>query len=1141
MKRLITLLASLCVCAGCVNRTDSLGTSASVSAILYIPEMSVAEGAVGTDASRTYTGDMLGTEAKSGIEAKSESYGKTPRTNDMAISEAVFYIFDERGGFVSKSSFTNPKDLTGGSVGSITAGGSGNSGTSGSNTVTVATSTGYDLHFPQSGDYLLYVLCNISALADLPEAPTKDELESLTLPHCGSYAYLPFAGRTRVTVTGDTPTVKITLSRINSAIRIENRTAGRAELSEVTVSGLPSRGNVFDTATEAAGVTYTESAEAAIDADGNAVVYSFLVPERQIPGVRVEAKATVKDGDEETVAAASPLAFIERLEAGIQATALIGYADDALKIDGPDNWGNTGTYELPGGVKLSVVGGEFFDYNNVKALRAYSGGSVFAFTVTSTEGAASLKVADGAADWVTIGDGTITVAPNDGTSERECRVAVVVGGNNAGMFRIVQGRPIVFTGSDDAVVEDGRVVVVGGRSTTASVVFEISSEELNGMEIVPVGNGERGVIVVVDRKTRTVTASFMAKVDASEVGDDGVGVPVEFRDMRGAVHATLTFVQRPAAITFDPERYAYLSSQGGTVTASVTVEGDARWSVRSLTDKNGASVGSWITKLSPSVSGASGGNFELEVKPNTGNGSRTAYLRIESRNTVSKPYAITQMPSYGIKSIRSETGWDAATNTLKAYSKGRGYEFTFETGKAVPEGAELAVDCLGANGFFASDITNVSENIYAFTLTVPDSDDPDHEAAHEIAITLSGGEMGRFSVLQAYKPTFVSVNEEVYGGVKSRPELKKATYRASGWDAAKFASSNAALAVTKVSDTEISIAYAETLAYDTEAREATVTMNLEGGNSVTYNTIQKPVAFVISDDDLAKITGVSKDTCDVSVTVKTEAGKVSASWRVGSVSDDWFTTTPAEGGTETNASGAELTFHFETNAGEERSGNITLESLNTTSQKFSVKQNTGLYDPLGTVTIGGIQWTKYNLANPRQASGGATFATKLPSQCTGVREESHGKFYQWNVNVAWNSTGSVVDTSTPPDKTWQSSITATTWSTSPCPDGFVVPTKAQWDALISACTKEYKGGFSASDYGYIILTSGDVSLEFPAVGHRYYQNTSLGLNGIYGICWASMQMQGNASYAYRMTFNSNTMATDSNRKTFGFNVRCVHQ
>ncbi len=84
----------------------------------------------------------------------------------------------------------------------------------------------------------------------------------------------------------------------------------------------------------------------------------------------------------------------------------------------------------------------------------------------------------------------------------------------------------------------------------------------------------------------------------------------------------------------------------------------------------------------------------------------------------------------------------------------------------------------------------------------------------------------------------MSVNEEVWGGVKDRPELKTATYRASEWDIKDFASSNADIAVTKTSEQEIEIGYAETLTHDAQAQTATITMNLNGGNKVTYSTVQ---------------------------------------------------------------------------------------------------------------------------------------------------------------------------------------------------------------------------------------------------------------------------------------------------------------
>ncbi len=1082
MKRVITILTFLCICASCVNRTENINLVAKVSAVLEVPEMTTAGGVGGAEvASRTYT--------ETGSEAKA--------TDKATVSEAIFYIFDENGAFVSRTSLTGTEN--------------------------------YNLDFPKSGNYSVYVLCNMSALTDLPETPTRNELESLTIPHCESYDYLPFAGKTVVTVTSDTPTVKIVLSRINSAIRIENRSTDRVELLNATVSGLPSRGNIFDTGTEAAGVTYSESAEAEIDADGNAVVYSFFVPEEQMADVKIEAEAKVKNtaSNGENATALAPLSFIDRLEAGKQATALMGYINNDLKIGSPENWGNAGEYELSGGVKLRIIGGEFFNYNNAKALRAYSGGSEFAFTVNATEGVASLKSADGSADWVTIGDGVITVSPNDGAAGRECRVAVVVGGNNVGMFYIVQGRTITFTGLDGTVVENDRVVIVGGQSTAASVGFDISTEELDGMEIVPVGNGENGISVTVDRKAKSVTATFLHQIDASEVSEEGIELPVVFKDINGAVHSTLTFVQRPAIITFDPEKYRSLSSQGGIVTVAVTIEGGTRWAVKSIADKNGGSVSSWLTKLLPSSSATSGGNFELEAEQNDGNNSRTAYVRIESRNTISKPYAITQLPSFGIKTISAGTNWDAATTTLKAYSKGSGYKFSFETEKAISENVELAVDCTGANGFTVSDITHVSGNIYAFTLTVPDSDNADKEVANDIIITANDGEMGRFTVLQAYKPTFVSVNEEVYGGVKNRPELKKATYRASEWDIKDFTSSNEKLAVTKKSSSEIEINYAETLKHNDAEQVATVTMSLKGGNSVTYTTKQAPVAFIIDSQDLTNL-GADMSGGEVDITIMTKIGTSTSPWHVSSVSDTWFRTNPAVGGVETNASGTTLTIIIDANTEGKRVGYLTLESLNTTSQKIYLGQR----DPFDVVTIGDIQWMQYNLANPRQAPGGATFATTLPSELTGMRLASHGKFYQWNRNVAWNSIGAI--------NNWDATIpSGSKWveSNNPCPVGFTIPSANDFEQLLATCTKNYKGGWNGADYGYCVLTSNDKTLEFPAVGFRNNSNGSLGLPGAAGYYWSSIQH--NDQGAYYLRFNNGNMLVDASNRSNGFSVRCI--
>ena len=1408
MRRVIAVLMLLC--ASCVDRTENLDFSTNASVELEIPEMIVTGGEKDgkTVTNNSKNGQNIQHEYSKETRAVYDNQKFQPYTGDQdaisprnsaekdIISEAVFYIFDENGLFVSKNAFIGPEN--------------------------------YKLEFKKNGRHSVYVLCNISEFADLPASPSQDELESLTIPHRESYDRLPFAGKTEVNVTpGEKPAIRIKLDRINSAIRIENRSADRMELTRITINDLPNRGNIFGTDTEAAGVTYSESAEAEIDADGNAVVYSFFVPESKIANVKIEAEARVKDTEGTTAATIAPLTFIDRLETGKQATALVGYLESGnLKIGSPDNWGNVGLCELSGGIKLQVIGGEFFDYKSAKALRAYSGGSEFSCIVKSADGVATLQTV-GTAEWVEIRDNIIIVAANPAATERECQVSVSVGGKNVGVFYIVQGKAITFS-CPSLAITDNKLEMVGGTGSSSAVhtvSFDIDDAELEGLEIISGDNGTSGVTVDIDREAKRLLCHFMALVDASLVDASGVSVHVDFVDINGTVQSTVTISQRPAKITFSPSIHKNISYEGGSVLAAVTVETDAKWNVRSITDQGGATV-SWLPK--PTGSFNSGGNLHLTADPNDTNSGRIAYVRVQSRYTVSRPYEITQMPSYGISNISANGVWDAASNTLKAYSKGRDYTFTFETDTALPEDMELSVKC-GLQGVTSSAVTHTSDNGYTFTLTVPDSDDTDEEVTGSIAITAGGSTIGSFTLLRAYKPVFISTETEVWGGVKDRPSLKKTIYRASEWDLKDFTSSNESLAVTKVSDEELSVSYAETLTHDAEAQTATITMNLNGGNSVSYTTRQAPVTFIISDADLVKLKNVVKEGGDIGgIAVTTHAGTSGAPWHVASTSAEWLTTIPAAGGPETNASGAILTVKFSANTGGDRTGSFVLESRNTTSPAYDVSQNgafsatidgvlyngsssavfadntlkafstaydytfnvtvnnaisgdklsiasktsgtavtiktqpggtslatnhsfvisvpastltiepesvfdimadgnriggftvkqakkpsisvatattiggtstpvsgtftasvwdiksTGyvtsnnttltiadpstngtfavnmkpsfvytdanlsatitlvgvngnlatcsiaqnkvLYilsptslkfdfnetttgktvtvtssnagtissgmtatssqtwctatvsgnivtikvsensgntsrtatvyvtylnsqsqtfdvvqdsDGPATVTIGGVQWTLYNLENPQQASGGATFATKLPSECSGIRADSHGKFYQWGVNVAWSSSSSPSST---PSGNWQSSLTSiTSWSTSPCPTGYRLPTNTEWTNLINACNRSNGGGWSTSDYGYIILTDKTNSsrkLEFVSNG-RLSSSKTLEYKGTWGGHWASGQ--ANSAIGYSMYFNKDGAYSSDDTKTLGRSIRCVRQ
>ncbi len=181
---------------------------------------------------------------------------------------------------------------------------------------------------------------------------------------------------------------------------------------------------------------------------------------------------------------------------------------------------------------------------------------------------------------------------------------------------------------------------------------------------------------------------------------------------------------------------------------------------------------------------------------------------------------------------------------------------------------------------------------------------------------------------------------------------------------------------------------------------------------------------------------------------------------------------------------------------------------------------------------------RYNLAKSRLEET-VTFATKLPSECTDdpIKIKSHGRFYQWGVgSKSWDTTSSSVSewngtSPMPQDTMWLE-------ANDPCPRDYRLPTNDEFVALKNATTQTNGGGWNASDYGYKIFTSGNLKLEFPAVGCRDNSNGSLSLNGTYGYYWSSTQ--GNSSNGYGMYFGSSSVGPSHYYyKTLGLSVRCV--
>jgi uncharacterized protein (TIGR02145 family) len=158
--------------------------------------------------------------------------------------------------------------------------------------------------------------------------------------------------------------------------------------------------------------------------------------------------------------------------------------------------------------------------------------------------------------------------------------------------------------------------------------------------------------------------------------------------------------------------------------------------------------------------------------------------------------------------------------------------------------------------------------------------------------------------------------------------------------------------------------------------------------------------------------------------------------------------------------------------------------------------------------------------------------------------EINGGYWQWGLSAqaaegptatdpkdgavsGWNTTNA-------PNGSWtDGSKTAN----DPCPAGYRVPTKAQWDEVRFNNTQTNVGTFSNSVTNYGAGKKFGDQLMLPAAGERYGGNGTLGSRGNLGYYWSSTEnSNNNAWYLY---FNSSSAGTDSSGRTYGSSVRCV--
>lgn len=159
----------------------------------------------------------------------------------------------------------------------------------------------------------------------------------------------------------------------------------------------------------------------------------------------------------------------------------------------------------------------------------------------------------------------------------------------------------------------------------------------------------------------------------------------------------------------------------------------------------------------------------------------------------------------------------------------------------------------------------------------------------------------------------------------------------------------------------------------------------------------------------------------------------------------------------------------------------------------------------------------------------------------------HGSYYQWGrftvVADASTASGAISgwNTMAAASDAWlDSSKTAN----DPCPTGFRVPTKAQWEGVMANNTASRTGSFTAgiNNFGSALHFGPDTNTKrvtLPASGIRDNNDGNLAHRGYYGYYWSST---GYRSGAYNLDFSRGNVSMNVNyNRTYGLSVRCISE
>ena len=223
-----------------------------------------------------------------------------------------------------------------------------------------------------------------------------------------------------------------------------------------------------------------------------------------------------------------------------------------------------------------------------------------------------------------------------------------------------------------------------------------------------------------------------------------------------------------------------------------------------------------------------------------------------------------------------------------------------------------------------------------------------------------------------------------------------------------------------------------------------------------------------------------------------------------------ITGTPASGGTASfalNIGGQTCTLNVTVT-----SGPVCRAKVNATDYKNFMCHNLGAantsadpFAPGWEINGGYWQWGR-----SAEAAAGPT-----------ATDPKNGAVSGWNTTAAAN--GAWVNGSKTPDD--------------PCPVGYRVPTKAQWDGVLANNTQTNVGTFttSATNYGAGVKFGDELML--PAAGFRISVNGGLDYRGYYGLYWSSTE--SGSSGAWLLIFGIGGANANNSNRTGGLSVRCI--